>query len=148
MADASLPATSAPELVLFAVGELLCGLDVRQVQEINRNIAIAPVRRAPPFVRGVVNLRGQLVTVIDLRRKLGLEPAALHPGMRIVVSKARRGLVGLLVDSVADIIPVEPTELEPPPANVKGVSGEFFGAVYKLDDRLAGVLDLGQVLKE
>jgi purine-binding chemotaxis protein CheW len=147
MAGSSAPATPPRELVLFVTGSLLCGLDVAQVQEISRELAVTPVHRAPPYVRGVLNLRGQLLTVIDLRRKLGVESSALAPGMRIVVVKAKRGVVGLLVDSVADIVRVEPSELQPPPANLKEVSGDYFAGVYLMERGLAAVLDLETVLR-
>ena len=136
------------ELVLFSSGNLLCGLDIRQVQEINKNLEITRVRHAPPYVRGVLNLRGQLLTVIDLRRKLGLEMIAIDVDMRIIVAKGGEGIVGLLVDRVADIIEARVDEMEPPPSNIDAVPGSFFSAIYKMEMGLAAVLDLEQVLEK
>ena len=149
MADiAQRPDSEIQELVLFACGDLLCGLDIRQVQEINKNLAITRVRHAPSYVRGVLNLRGQLLTIVDLRSKLGLEPADIDADMRIVVAKGAEGIVGLLVDSVADIVEAPAEEMEPPPSNIDAVPGLFFRAIYKMDAGLAAVLNLGQVLEK
>jgi purine-binding chemotaxis protein CheW len=97
-------------------------------------------------VRGVLNLRGQLLTVIDLRCKLGLKPVAIDAQMRIMVVRREEGVVGLLVDQVEDIVEASAAEMEPPPANLGAVPGIFFSAIYKMDAELAAVLDLDQVL--
>jgi purine-binding chemotaxis protein CheW len=136
------------ELVLFRSGELLCGIDVARVQEINRNLDITFVHHAPDYVRGVLNLRGQLLTVIDLRRKLGMESAIINPDMRVVVVRRDGSEAGLLVDQIVDIIAAENSNTEPPPANVAGVAGVFFSAVYKMEAALAAVLDLDRVLEK
>ena len=136
------------ELVLFRSGDLLCGVDVSRVQEINRNLDITAVHRAPDYVRGVLNLRGQLLTVIDLRRKLGMESASIDPDMRVVVVRRDGAEVGLLVDQIVDIIEAGGSNMEPPPANVAGVAGVFFCAVYKMETALAAVLDLDRVLEK
>ena len=118
------------EIIIFTVGDLLCGLDIAHAQEINRNLSITPVPQSSDYVRGVLNLRGQVITVIDLRVKLELEPVEITPDMRIIVVRKGADGVGLLVDGVDDIVPVREEELTPPPANIGGVRGEFFDAVY------------------
>jgi len=135
------------ELIIFTVGELLCGLDIVNAQEINRNLSITPVPQSPPYVRGVLNLRGQVITVIDLRIKLELDPVDIHPEMRIIVVRNGPDVVGLLVDGVDDILAVQESELTPPPSNIGGVRGDFFSAVYKMDSQLAAVLDIEEVLE-
>lgn len=134
------------ELVLVAIGNLRCGIDLRYVQEIDRNLDITRVRHAPAYVRGVVNLRGQLLTLIDLRKKFDLDPVDTTSEMRIVVVEQGDGAVGLLVDRVDDIIEASAQDLEPPPSNVGRVVGAFFRAIYKMEDGLAAVLDLEEVL--
>ncbi len=136
------------DLVLFRSGDLLCGIDVVRVQEINRNLDITVVHRAPDYVRGVLNLRGQLLTVIDLRRKLGMESVGIDSNMRVVVVRRDGVEVGLLVDQIVDIITADSLSTEPPPANVAGVGGIFFSAVYKMETALAAVLDLDRVLEK
>ena len=144
----SLPDSEIRELVLFACGDLLCGLDIRQVQEIDRNLEITPVRHAPAYVRGVLNLRGQLLTILDLRSKLGLQPIDIDADMRIVVARGPEGIVGLLVDSVTDIVEAPVDEMEAPPSNIEEVPGIFFSAIYKMAEGLAAVLNLEQVLEK
>ena len=135
------------ELVLFSVGNLLCGLDIRSVQEINKQLEITPVPHAPEYVRGIVNLRGQLLTVVDLRCKLGLHPASsIDPDMRILVVRGPDGIVGLLVDRVADVIEIDGEDLEPPPGHIDKVPGAYFYAVHKMEGELAAVLHLTEVL--
>ncbi|MBT4140250.1 MAG: purine-binding chemotaxis protein CheW [Candidatus Latescibacteria bacterium] len=135
------------EIIIFTVGDLLCGLDISHAQEINRNLSITPVPQSPDYVRGVLNLRGQVITVVDLRVKLELDSVDISPGMRIIVVRTGTDGVGLLVDSVDDIVPVRERDLTPPPSNIGGVRGEFFSAVYKMDSDLAAIVDIEHVLE-
>jgi purine-binding chemotaxis protein CheW len=114
------------ELIVFQVGDLLCGVEIRHVQEINKHLEITTVYHAPSYVRGVVNLRGHIVTVLDLRETFGLTPQPLHNAMRIVMVNLQGEPVGLLVDGVHDVVRAEGKDIQLPPANVSGVSGRFF----------------------
>lgn len=136
------------ELIIFTVGDLLCGLDIAQAQEINRNLSITPVPQAPKYVRGVLNLRGQVITIIDLRVKLELEPVEISEDKRIIVVRNDADGVGLLVDSVSDIIAVNESDLTIPPSNIGEVRGEFFSAVYKMETHLAAVVDIKKILEK
>jgi len=139
------------ELIIFNVGDLVCGIDINHAQEINRNLEITPVPQSADYVRGVLNLRGQLITVIDLHEKLGLESVDINPDMRIIVVRSQDDTdtaVGLLVDGVDDIIIAREKELSPPPSNIGGVTGKFFHAVYKMETDLAAVLNIQEVLKK
>lgn len=143
-----LVASDVREIIIFTVGDLLCGLDISHAQEINRNLSITPVPQSPDYVRGVLNLRGQVITVVDLRVKLELEPIDILPNMRIIVVRTGTDGVGLLVDSVDDIVPVRERDLRPPPSNIGGVRGEFFSSVYKMDTDLAAIVDIERVLEK
>jgi len=134
------------EFATFHVGRILLGIDIRQTEEINRQLDLTPVPQAPAWVRGVVNLRGEVVTVLDLRTILGLEPAALSVASRNVIVRTESEQVGLLVDRVADVVTVAAGEIEPPPANVSGLDGRFFKGVCKLESALLVVLDVHAVL--
>ena len=134
------------ELVLFSVEDLWCGLPIDLVQEIIRPPPITPVRVGRPEVRGVINLRGQIVTVIDLRRRFGLEPAALARQARIVVVIHGDEQVGLLVDRVEDTVTTDPELMSAPPGNLSGVRGKLFEGVYRMEERLVAVLDSESVL--
>ena len=135
------------ELALFQVGETLCGLDTLHVQEINHNIEVTPVHRAPDYVRGVINLRGEIVTVIDLHRKFGLKPSQIIDDTQVVVVRYEGEFIALLVDTIYDVVRAKQVDISPPPSNVDGVSGAFFNGVYRMEKELVVVLDLGELLK-
>jgi purine-binding chemotaxis protein CheW len=134
------------EYATFYVGRILMGIDIRATEEINRQLDMTPVPHAPACVRGVVNLRGEVVTVLDLRTILGLEPAAVTLASRNVVVRSESEQVGLLVDRVADVVTVGADEIETPPANVNGADGRFFRGVCKLESALLVILDVSAVL--
>jgi purine-binding chemotaxis protein CheW len=130
----------------FAIGDLLLGIDIHQVREINRNTGITPVPHAPPAVRGVINLRGEVVTVIDLRRVLGLPPAELTRSSRTVVVNHGAERIGFLVDAIADVITAENAEIDPLPENLSGVDQSFFQGVFKLEQGLLVILNVDEAL--
>jgi len=132
------------QFVTFRVDGRLLGLAIDQVREINRVLDIVPVRRSADYVRGVMNLRGQVVVVLDLGARLGLGPMTIGPGSHNVLLKQEE--VALLVDEIGDVVEVEPPALSPPPANLGGIAGEFIQEVAKLPDGLLAVLDVAKVL--
>lgn len=134
------------EIVMLEVGDILCGIDLRRIQEINKQLEITTVHHAPAYVRGVVNLRGQIVTVVDLRSKFALPALALSDEQRIVVVNWEGENIGLLVDKVRDIAVTEARAILPPPANVQGISGAFFAGIYPLDKGLVALLRLSELL--
>lgn len=134
------------ELATFSVGENLIGVDIRQVQEINRNMGITSVPHVPDTVRGVINLRGEVVTVIDLRTVLGLDSIDVSRTTRNIVLSSSGERIGLLVDSIADVVTAQSTDIVDPPGNPSGVDGRFFRGVLKLDGELLLVLDVDEVL--
>jgi purine-binding chemotaxis protein CheW len=117
------------------------GLDVRKVQEVIRYQEMTRVPLAPPVVRGLINLRGQIVTAIDLRRRLGLaDRPADHLPVNVVV-QTDDGAVSLLVDEIGDVLAVPEKLFERPPETLKGNARELIRGAYKLEDRLLLVLD-------
>ena len=135
------------EIAVFQVDQILCGLNIDHVQEINKHINITHVYGAPDYVRGIMNLRGQIVTVIDMRMKFGLESIDFNDNMRIVVTKSNEENIGLLVDGVKDVITANLEQIEPPPSNVKGISSTYFTGVLKLKEALLMLLDKDKVLE-
>jgi len=134
------------ELATFWVGELLLGADIRQVREINRHFELTPVPHAPACVRGVINLRGDVVTVVDLATILGLGQTEITKHARNVIVQSRGEHIGLLVDRVADTIRVPADAVEPPPANLHGADASLFTGVYRLEQDLVVLLDVGAAL--
>jgi len=134
------------EYASFHVADALMGVAIGQVEEINHNLDLTPVPHAPAWVRGVMNLRGAVVTVIDLRVVLGLEPTVITRKTCNVVVRSGSEQVGLLADGVADVVRVPRGDIEPPPANVVGADGRFFRGVYQLERELLVLLDIEPVL--
>jgi len=134
------------EYATFYVCDILLGLDIRQIEEINRQLTMTSVPHAPHFVRGVVNLRGEVATVVDLRAILGLPAAEITDQSRNVVVNARGERIGLLVDRIGDVVRTSASDIEPPPANVSGVDGRFFRGVCKLEKELLVILDVEEAL--
>jgi purine-binding chemotaxis protein CheW len=117
------------------------GLDVLKVQEIIRYQEMTRVPLAPPEVRGLINLRGQIVTAIDLRRRLDLKDRpADHQPLNVVV-RTDDGAVSLLVDEIGDVLQVSEKFFEGPPETLQGTARELIRGVYKLPDRLLLILD-------
>ncbi|HEY9764715.1 MAG TPA: chemotaxis protein CheW [Chroococcales cyanobacterium] len=136
------------ELVILSIGELSCAIDIVHIQEINKHLDITTVHGASKTVRGVLNLRGQIVTVLDLRVKFGLESACIGEEMRIVIVRAGNENIGLLVDAVDDVVVAAKPDMEPPPSNVGGISGAYFTAIYKTENGLVALLDIEEILKK
>ncbi|HYW78494.1 MAG TPA: chemotaxis protein CheW, partial [Thermoguttaceae bacterium] len=144
--NTSLIGATETEFVTFCVGDALMGVNIRQVEEINRHVEVTIVPHAPPYVRGVINLRGEVVTVVDLRRILGLPPAEITQQTRTIVVRSKGEQIGLLIDRIADVVKARNDEIDPPPANVGGVEGRFFKGVYKSDSELLIILDIDAAL--
>jgi purine-binding chemotaxis protein CheW len=140
--------SSIVELATFYVGEALCGMDILNIQEINKLIEMTKVPQAPEYVTGILNLRGQIVTVIDLGKKLGLTITELNENTRNIIVNSNGESIGLLVERISDVVPAGVETLEPPPANIGGVQGKFFKNVHKTQDHLIGILDVEEILKE
>jgi purine-binding chemotaxis protein CheW len=136
------------ELASFYVGEALCGMDILKVQEINKLIEMTRVPQAPEYVLGILNLRGEIVTIIDLGKKLGLKSTELNHKTRNIIVNSNGEHIGLMVEQISDVIQVEWEKVEPPPANIGDVQGKYFTGVFKTADRLIGILDVEKVLKE
>lgn len=125
----------------FFVANLFFGVDVLQVQEVLKFQKMTPVPKAPGVIEGLINLRGQIVTAIDMRRRLNLpaRPTEQTP-MNIVITTID-GAVSLLVDEIGDVMEMDATSFELPPANLDRSARQIIRGVYKCEDRLMLVLD-------
>ncbi len=134
-------------LCTFRVDALFCGVPVGEVQEIIRFQDMTPVPRAPGAVRGLINLRGQIVTAVDLRARLQLKPApAGHRSMNVIVRPTSDEWVSLLVDEIGDVIEVETERFAPAPETVRPEVGALLRGVCQLEERLLLVLALDRLL--
>jgi purine-binding chemotaxis protein CheW len=136
------------ELATFYVGGALCGMDILKVQEINKLMEMTKVPQAPSYVMGILNLRGQIVTIIDLGKKLGLTEIEINESSRNIIVNSDNEYIGLLVSRISDVVEADWQKVEAPPANIGGVQGIFFKGVFKMEDRLIGILDADRVLAE
>ncbi len=134
------------ELATFYVGDALCGMDILKVQEINKLMQMTKVPQAPEYVLGILNLRGQIVTIIDLGKKLGLGETDITQDPRNIIVNSSAGHVGLLVKKISDVVEADMERREPAPANMRGIQGEFFTGVYKTENNLIGILNVDKVL--
>jgi purine-binding chemotaxis protein CheW len=134
------------QLATFYVDDMCLALDIGLIQEIIRDIKVTRVPHAPPQVRGVINLRGEVTTVIDLRQILGLAPLESTSGTQTLIVRSQGESIGLIVDRVGDICAVEGTAIEPAPPNVDSVDGRFFHGVCQRKTEVILVLDLEVVL--
>jgi len=147
----------------FRLGDRLFGLDLMMIREINRILDITPVPHARRHIRGLINLRGQIVTILDLGVRLGLERQEIGEESHNIILKTtaelaavrREGepecttspdLVGFLVDSIGDVVEADEATIEPPSANVGEAEGGFLSGVIKTDAGLLVLLDIGEVL--
>lgn len=126
----------------FYLDGLLFGVELKGVQEVIRSLDLTRVPLAPGVVAGLINLRGQIVTAVDLRRRLELEPGPPERRPMNVVVRSEDGAVSLLVDQIGDVVEVEEASFEPPPETLRGSIRALILGVHKLDDRLMHVLDI------
>jgi len=132
----------------FYVGDLLLGIDIRQVQEINRQLDVTDVPQAPNSVRGVINLRGEVTTVIDLRTILGLEQSEVTRSSRNLIVNSQGESVGLLVDRISDILSLSTDQINPAPSNIRGIQGKYFSGVHTLESEILVLLNVEEALSE
>ncbi len=135
-------------LATFYVRDALCSLDAAGIQEVIRLGPLTPVHHAPEEVAGIVNLRGKIVTIVDLGLRLGFPRAVPGRDSRIFIMEDRGEFIGLLVDRVDEVIEAESNRWDPPPANTSWGQARFFKGVYRCRDRVITVLDPAQVLAE
>lgn len=134
------------QFVIFSLAGTECAARIDNVQEIERMLEITPVPRTPVWVEGITNLRGNIVTVVDLRSFMDMPRAAPDRASRILVSRAGDVVMGMVVDQVNEIRYLRPSAIRSPLANLGGGLTPYLRGVYQLDDRLLSVIDLGKVL--
>ena len=134
--------------VTFKLEKEKYGINVMQVQEVLRVTEIAPVPGAPNYVLGIINLRGNVVTVIDTRSRFGLPTKEMDDSTRIVIIEAEEQVVGILVDSVAEVVDLRLNELDSAPNVGTDESAKFIQGVASLDGELLIIVDLNKLLND
>lgn len=133
-------------LCTFRLADLHLGVDVTRVQEVIRRQDVTHIPLVPPVLCGLINLRGEIVTAIDLRRRMALAPAAADATSMNVIIRTKEGPVSLVVDEIDDVIDVDQEAFEPPPPTLHGARRSLVTGVFKLEHDLLLVLDLERVL--
>jgi len=137
------------KVIVFNLGSEQYGVEVDKVKTIERMMPMTRVPKTPKFVKGVINLRGVVVPVIDLRGRFGLEETAYTGDTRIIIVNAENLEVGLIVDSANDVIDIDSDNIVDPPEVVGGVKAKYLRGVAKLaDGRLLVMLNLSEVLNK
>lgn len=134
--------------VTFQLEEETYGINVMQVREVLRYTEIAPVPGAPDYVLGIINLRGNVVTVIDTRSRFGLMQGEITDNTRIIVIESERQVIGILVDSVAEVVYLRSSEIDTTPSVGTEESAKFIQGVSNRDGKLLILVDLNKLLSE
>jgi len=134
--------------VTFRLEEEVYGINVMQVQEVLRVTEIAPVPGAPDYVLGIINLRGNVVTVVDTRERLGLGSKEMEESTRIVIIEADKMVVGILVDAVAEVVDLRASEIESAPSVGNDESSKYIQGVASRDGELLILVDLNKLLDD
>ena len=134
--------------VTFQLEEETYGINVMQVREVLRYTEIAPVPGAPDYVLGIINLRGNVVTVIDTRSRFGLMEGEVTDNTRIIVTESERQVIGILVDSVAEVVYLRSSEIDTTPSVGTDESAKFIQGVSNRDGKLLILVDLNKLLTD
>lgn len=134
------------QVATFHIGSEEYGVDISQIQEIIRMVEITRVPRTPAFMEGVINLRGQLIPIVDLRARFGLERREPTKNTRIIVTDIGTKRVGIIVDSATEVLTIPLESIEEPPEMIAGVGADYLQGVGKVGDRLIILLDLTMVI--
>lgn len=138
--------SSESQVVVFKIAEEEFGVEINQVKEIVRLLPITPVPKAPVFIKGVVNLRGQILAVIDLAKRLDLKANPYSEKTRIVVLELEESAVGMIVDEVVEVAKVTKENIEGKPELIAGeIQYEYLKGVVKLGERLIVLIDLTKI---
>lgn len=133
------------QLVTFNLSNEEFGIDILNVQEINRMTEITKIPNAPDHVEGAINLRGKTIPIIDLRKKLSFDPVSMGDSARIVVVELKKAVLGFIVDSVSSVLRIPTDTIEPPPSVISAMESHYMKGIGKLDDRLIILLDLERI---
>ncbi len=133
------------QLVTFKLGNEEFALDILKVQEINRIVEITKVPKAPDFVEGVINLRGRVIPIVDIRKKFHLSVKEATKDARVIVVNIMNKTIGLIVDSVSEVLRIKSSTIQPPPPLIAGLDSDYIKGVGKLDERLIILLDIDKI---
>jgi len=142
------PVWKAFKLATFFIGDECFGIDISKIQEITKVAQMTPVPLAQPYVKGVLNMRGQVVTIIDAASKLGIPSMEGEIQKRNIIVKSKGEYIGLMVEQIGDVIQTDGDIIEKAPTGGSSEIGNFIVGILKAEDRLIAILDVDELLKE
>ena len=141
-------ATDGSQYLTFQLGEELYGVDILRVQEIKGYTAVTRIPNTPGYIKGVLNLRGTIVPIVDLRSKFNMEETKYTMFTVIVVVVVREKVVGLIVDAVSDVLNIGAQDIQEPPAFGQKIDIGFLSWIGKAGDKLVAILDIDRLLAD
>lgn len=136
------------QAVVFMLNRAYYGVPILQVQEIVKMTEITELPNTPDFVQGIVNLRGKIIPIIDMRKRFGLPEETMDENWKILILKEEDVLFGVMVDQISEVEKVPATLIEKPPKIVAGVNGKFINGIAKTENRLLILLDIAKILSD
>ncbi len=146
MKDKSVQAVNRHQYVVFQIDKEEFGVEILRTQEIHRYTKITRVPNAPHYVKGVINIRGEIIPVVDLRQRFGLESSNIQESTRIITVLIKDYQIGLLVDNVNEVLWIETNAIELAPSVAGGIEKEYLSGVGKIENRLIVLLNLEKIL--
>lgn len=135
------------QLILFSLGTGNYGIPIENVFEIKKMGDITVVPKAPKFIEGVINLRGNVIPVIDLRKRFGMDKVEMTKKTKTIIVEVKKRQFGLIVDAVAEVVTLNNSQIEPSLPTVSGLKAEFINGIGKLEDKLVIILDITRILQ-
>ena len=139
--------SSERQLILFTLGKGSYGIPIEHVFEIKKMEEITVVPKAPKFIEGVINMRGNVIPVIDLRKRFGMEKVEITKRTKIIIVEIGKRQFGVVVDAVAEVVTLAADQIEPSLPTVSGLKAEFINAIGKLNDKLIIILEISKILQ-
>ncbi|MBN2433659.1 MAG: purine-binding chemotaxis protein CheW [Spirochaetes bacterium] len=137
--------TTSLQVVCFKIGEEEYGLEILKVQEILKLPKVTKLPKSASFIIGMIDLRGQVIPIINLSNKFGIKEVSDHKNLRAIVVDIQGKKVGLAIDSVSHVVRIDSKDIEPPPPIVRGISGKYIVGIAKVDSGFVVILDIDQI---
>ncbi|MGI6038106.1 MAG: chemotaxis protein CheW [Limnochordia bacterium] len=134
------------QLVIFTLASEEFGVEINQVREIIKPRDMTRLPHTPPYIKGVINLRGEIIPVIDLRKRFSVDSGEMNRDTRIIIVEMDENRAGLLVDAVTEVLRLASTDIEATPRSIAGLQADFIQGVGKMEDRLLILLDVKKIL--
>jgi purine-binding chemotaxis protein CheW len=134
------------KLAVFMLEDQPYAIDIMKIKQIIRPLKITRLPKAPAFVEGVINLRGVVIPVMDMRKRFGLDGRGDDAETKVIIASVDRKIVGIIVDDVTEVVPVPKSEIQPPPRVIRGVEAEYLLGVCRYRDEILLILNLDQIL--